>query len=103
MTLAWCGMPSKPEALRIPYAHRRCGSVLLMATKKAVNVSVQTKLMEAARAEDINLPATLEAALTDQLRNPRRDRWRNENAVAIEAYNRDVDANGSFGDHSRGL
>ena len=72
-----------------------------MSTKKAVNVSIQIELLDAARAEDINLSATLETALADQLRVRRRDRRRSENAAAIEAYNRDIDQNGSFGDHAR--
>ncbi len=72
-----------------------------MGAKKAVNVSIQSDLLDQARAEDINLSATLEAALADQLRIRRRDRWRSENEAAIEAYNRDVDENRSFGDHSR--
>jgi antitoxin CcdA len=72
-----------------------------MGAKKAVNVSIQSELLDAARAEDINLSATLEAALADQLRIRRRDRWQTENKAAIEAYNRDVDQNGSFGDHAR--
>jgi antitoxin CcdA len=72
-----------------------------MGAKKAVNVSIQSELLDAARTEDINLSATLEAALTEQLRIRRRDRWRAENEAAIEAYNRDVDQNGSFGDHAR--
>ncbi len=72
-----------------------------MGAKKAVNVSIQSELLDAARAEDINLSATLERALEDQLRFRKRDRWRTENEVAIRAYNRDVDENGSFGDHAR--
>ncbi len=72
-----------------------------MSAKKAVNVSIQSELLDAARTEDINLSATLEAALVDQLRIRRRDRWRAENEAAIEAYNRDVDQNSSFGDHAR--
>jgi antitoxin CcdA len=72
-----------------------------MSTKRAVNVSIQIELLDAARAEDINLSATLETALAEQLRIRRRDRWRSENAAAIEAYNRDIDQNGSFGDHAR--
>jgi antitoxin CcdA len=72
-----------------------------MGAKKAVNVSVRSDLLDQARAEDINLSATLEAALADQLRIRRRDRWRTENEAAIEAYNRDVDENGAFGDHAR--
>jgi antitoxin CcdA len=72
-----------------------------MGAKKAVNVSIQSELLDAARTEGINLSATLEAALADQLRIRRRDRWQTENKAAIEAYNRDVDQNGSFGDHAR--
>jgi antitoxin CcdA len=75
--------------------------IILMGAKKPVNVSIQSELLEAARAEDINLSATLEAALAHELRIRRRDRWRAENAGAIEAYNRDVDQNGSFGDRTR--
>ncbi len=72
-----------------------------MGAKKAVNVSIQSELLDAARAADINLSATLEGALADQLRIRRRDRWQAENEAAIEAYNRDVDENSSFGDHAR--
>jgi antitoxin CcdA len=74
-----------------------------LVAKKAVNVSIQSELLDAARAEGINLSGTLEAALADQLRIRRRDRWRTENEAAIEAYNSDVDENGSFGDHARGF
>ena len=86
--------------MRIHYAHALCGS-WRVSSKKAVNVSIKSELIDAARAEDINLSATLEAALTEQLRIRRRDRWQTENKAAIEAYNRDVDENGSFGDHAR--
>jgi len=72
-----------------------------MRAKKAVNVSIPSELLDAARAEDINLSATLEAALAEQLRIRRRDRWRVENEAAIDAYNSDADSNGSFGDHVR--
>jgi antitoxin CcdA len=72
-----------------------------LGSKKAVNVSIQSELLDAARAEGINLSATLEAALVDQLRVRKRERWRADNAQAIEAYNSDVDRNGSFGDHAR--
>lgn len=72
-----------------------------MGAKKAVNVSIRSELPDAARAEEISLSATLEVPLADQLRIRRRDRWRTENAAAIEAYNSDVDENGSYGDHAR--
>lgn len=72
-----------------------------MRAKKAVNVSIRAELLDAARAEEINLSAALEAALIEEIRHRRRDRWRAEHAEAIEAYNRDVDENGSFGDRTR--
>jgi len=87
--------------MRIYYAHSQWAAA--MGAKKSVNVSIQSELLDAARAEDINLSATLESALTDQLRIRRRDKWRTENAAAIEAYNCDVDDNGSFGDRTRGF
>ncbi len=77
--------------------------VMSMGAKRAVNVSIQAELLEAARAAEINLSATLEVALADQLRIRRRDRWLTENKAAIEAYNSDVDDNGSFGDNVRGF
>ncbi len=86
--------------MRIYYAHELCGSTAVSA-KKAVNVSIRATLLDAARAEDINLSATLESALAEQLRLRRRERWRGENAAAIAAYNHDVDQNGSFGDLAR--
>jgi antitoxin CcdA len=72
-----------------------------MGAKKAVNVSIRIELLDAARDADINLSATLEAALAEQLRIRKRGRWLADNAEAIEAYNSDIEKNGSFGDHSR--
>lgn len=69
--------------------------------KRAVNVSVSAELLEAARGHDINLSAALERALTEELRARRRGEWLAANRTAIEAYNADVDAHGSFGDATR--
>jgi antitoxin CcdA len=69
--------------------------------KKAVNVTVDAALLSAARVEDINLSATLERALTEELRLARRERWRAENARAIAAYNEQVDEHGVFSDALR--
>ena len=71
--------------------------------KKAVNVVLPAELLDAARAEDINLSAALEAALAQQLRIRRREKWLAENAAGIAAYNRDIDEHGSFGDQVRGF
>lgn len=69
--------------------------------KKAVNLSVPAELLDAARAEGINLSAALETALAEQLRIRRREKWIAENSGAIAAYNREIDEHGAFGDKVR--
>jgi antitoxin CcdA len=69
--------------------------------KKAVNVSIPADLLEAARSNDINLSATLAVAIEQELRQRRREAWLARNADGIEAYNRDVDQHGTFGDALR--
>lgn len=71
------------------------------AGKKAVNLTVATHLVEAARAADINLSATLERALELALRQARRNRWLADNASGIAAYNEQIDAQGVFSDSLR--
>jgi antitoxin CcdA len=62
--------------------------------KKAVNLSVDAQLLEAARAHGINLSAVLQHALAQQAAQ----RWLDENRTAIEAYNEEVRANGVWSD-----
>ena len=69
--------------------------------KKAVNVSISTDLLHDARKRDINLSATLEAAVEHELRLLRRHEWLGQNGKAIEAYNRDVEEHGLFSDGLR--
>jgi len=69
--------------------------------KKAVNLSISEDLLQAARSNEINLSATLEAAIADQLRVVRRRQWLNENHDSIHAYNRDVEEHGTFSDGLR--
>lgn len=69
--------------------------------KKAVNLSISADLLLAARSNDINLSATLEAAVADQLRLVRGRQWLKENRDAIHAYNSDVDEHGTFSDGLR--
>ena len=85
-------------------AHTICASIMgvrRMSAKKAVNLSVAAELLDAARAEDINLSAALETALAERLRIRRREKWLEENARGIAAYNREIDERGSFGDKVR--
>ena len=69
--------------------------------RRAVNVSIPSDLIDAARAAEINLSATLEAALEDRLRQRRKEAWHAANSGGIEAYNRDVEERGVFSDGLR--
>jgi len=69
--------------------------------KKAVNLTIAARLVEEARASNINLSATLERALEDALRQAQRERWLEENAAGMAAYNAQVDEHGVFADTLR--
>jgi antitoxin CcdA len=71
--------------------------------KKAVNVSVSSDLLEAARTQNINLSATLESAISAELRLRKKQQWLSVNEESIEAYNQDVGKHGVFGDKLRGF
>ncbi|MGY1458136.1 MULTISPECIES: type II toxin-antitoxin system CcdA family antitoxin [unclassified Luteimonas] len=69
--------------------------------KRATNLSVNEGLLEAARALNINLSATLEKALDAEIRARKREQWLDENREAIAAYNQRVARDGVAGDHVR--
>jgi antitoxin CcdA len=69
--------------------------------KRATNVSIRSDLLDAAREAGINLSATLERALAEELASVKRERWREENRDAIAAYNDYVDEHGTFSDGVR--
>ena len=71
------------------------------APKTPTNVSINSDLLEKARGLNINLSATLEQALAEQLRSAQRAKWLSENKDAIIAYNQFVEANGTFSDSVR--
>jgi len=70
-------------------------------SKKAVNVSISADLLQAARNGEINLSATLEAAVEHELRQLRKREWLKQNENAIQAYNCDVEDNGAFSEGLR--
>jgi len=71
------------------------------APKRATNVSVRSDLLAAARQAGVNLSATLERALTEELAVVRRKKWRRANREAIAAYNQHVEKHGTFSDDVR--
>ena len=65
--------------------------------RRAVNLTVDSALLEEARALDIPLSATLESALRQRVRAERQRRWLEENKGSIEDYNERVAREGTFG------
>ncbi|HEY4891176.1 MAG TPA: type II toxin-antitoxin system CcdA family antitoxin, partial [Reyranella sp.] len=55
----------------------------------------------AAREAGVNPSATLERALTEELAEAKRKKWRQENRDAITAYNKYVEKHGVFSDGVR--
>ena len=64
--------------------------------KRATNVSLRSDLLEAAREAGVNLSATLERALTEELARLKCRQWREEHAEAIAAYNEQFEKHGTF-------
>ena len=89
--------------MRIIYkGDMRMNSVFdIHAPKKPTNVSINSDLLAKAKELKINLSATLEATLSELVSARQRELWKQENKIAIEAYNQLVEENGSFGDNLR--
>ena len=71
------------------------------APKKAANLSINTDLLNQAKALQINLSATLERALAEAIRDKQRQQWLQENRQSIEDYNQRIEAEGCFSDSFR--
>ena len=71
------------------------------APKKPTNLSVNSDLLYEAKALKINLSATFEAALLNELKAARRDKWVVENKQAIDTCNKLANAHGLFADKHR--
>ena len=71
------------------------------APKKPTNLSINSDLLAKARVHKINLSATLESALAQQLRTAERELWKAENKKAIAALNELSDKHGFFSDSFR--
>ena len=79
-------------------SRRNSGSA---SPKRATNVSVRSDLLIAAREAGVNLSAALERALTEELAESRRKKWRKDNREAIAAYNEHVEKHGTYSDDVR--
>ena len=73
------------------------------ALKKSTNLSVNPDLLLEAKSLDINLSATLEAALAVEVKRRRAERWLKDNKPSLDAYNKFVEKHGVFSDGLRGF
>ncbi|MDO3383481.1 type II toxin-antitoxin system CcdA family antitoxin [Gilvimarinus algae] len=71
------------------------------APKKATNLSINGDLLAKSRSLHINLSATLEQALKQELAKREAQKWQDEHKAAIKAYNEFVEKHGCFGDEFR--
>lgn len=69
--------------------------------KKAVNLSLDGRLLQLGKELGLNLSSLAEQALAEAVRAGLGQRWQEENRDAIEAYNRRVEAQGVFSDGLR--
>lgn len=71
------------------------------APKRATNLSLNARMLDVARELDINLSATVDRLLTEEIRRRYRERWVSRNQDAIDEYNARVERDGGFSDRYR--
>jgi antitoxin CcdA len=69
--------------------------------RRTVSLRVDATVLREARDYHLNLSATLERALVEQLRQLRAERWLAENKDGVAAYNALVEQHGAFADTLR--
>ncbi len=57
------------------------------SAKKATNLSLNVKVLEAARAMGMNLSQTVDALLADEVKRRYWEKWNEDNQEAMAAYN----------------
>ena len=73
------------------------------APKKPTNLSINSDLLAKARHLKLNLSATLETALAEEIRKAEREQWLKQNSEAIDAVNEFTEEYGLFSDSYRTL
>lgn len=87
--------------MRVNYAHAylmndlRIGDIMQISPqKRSANLSINAALLAQAKDLEVNLSATFEAALGQEVKRLRGAKWLEENAEAIQAYNARVQTEG---------
>jgi antitoxin CcdA len=73
------------------------------APKKATNLSLNSKVLEAARELGINISQTVDDLLAREVRRRAIARWVAENGAIVDAYNRRIDTQGLWNADLRAL
>jgi antitoxin CcdA len=71
------------------------------AGKKAANLTVNSDLLAKAKSLKINLSATLERALTEEVLEKESEQWKHDNKAGFDAYNSYLAKHGLFNDRLR--
>lgn len=69
--------------------------------KRAINLSLNAKVLELAREMGLNISQTVDRLLTEEVMRQYWHRWNSDNAEAVEAYNQRVERDGLFSDRYR--
>ena len=69
--------------------------------KKPTNLSIDSELLAQARLLNINLSATLERALKQEVRGAQQKKWLSENQQGLDVCNELAETNGLFADKHR--
>lgn len=67
------------------------------APKKATNLSLNSGVLEAARAMGMNISQTVDALLAEEVKRRYWEKWRDDNRNAFKAYNERVAEDGIWG------
>ena len=64
------------------------------AQKKATNLSLNSKVLEAAREMGMNLSQTVDTLLADEVKRRYWTKWNDDNKEAIDHYNARIESEG---------
>ena len=79
----------------------RSRAIVNAPPRRTVSLRVDANVLREAREYHLNLSATLERALAEQLRRLRAERWLAESKDGIAAHNALVEQHGAFADTQR--
>ena len=73
------------------------------APKRAINLSLNTEVVNTAKGLGMNISQTVDELLTKEVLRVYWERWNDDNRAAIEAYNARIEREGTFSQRIRKL